>query len=116
MPLVLQDLDAVALDLRVGRIEVDHVDLARSERLVGEAMIEAARLLRQAVGFPQPRPAVAPAEELVRQPDAGLGMLRQFGEGLERKARPERITVTEAQWNRRSEPERLQPRVQRGKI
>ena len=41
---------AIALDLRVGRVEVDHVDLARGERLVGEAVVESARRLRQPVG------------------------------------------------------------------
>ena len=37
----------VALDLGVGGVEVHHVDLARGDRLVGEAVVQAARRLRQ---------------------------------------------------------------------
>ena len=46
MPVVLEHADAVALDLRVGGIEIDHVELAGGERFIGEAVVQAARRLR----------------------------------------------------------------------
>ena len=78
---VLEHAQLVALDLRVGRVDVHHVDLPRRERLVGEAVVEARRRReRQAVGRLQPRPAVGAADELLRQAEAQARMPREVGE------------------------------------
>ena len=60
-----QHRDAVALDLGVGRVKIHDVDLAGGERLVGEAVIQAARLLRQAIRRLESRPAVAAPEKFM---------------------------------------------------
>src|SRR6185503_5605615 len=101
-------------DLGVGGVEIHDVDLTRRERLVGDAMVEAARLLRQAVRALQARPAVAPAEELVRQAEAQLRMSREVGDLLDPEAlgllaaHPERIAVAETEGNARRQTEAVQ--------
>ena len=74
-------------------------------------MVQAARLVRQAVGRLQARPAVAPPQKLMRQPEPQRGVPRQVGELAD--AQPvrvlaphaERVTVAETERNRRCEPE-----------
>src|SRR2546425_12760116 len=65
-------------------VKIHDVDLAGGERFVGEAVIQAARLLRQAIRRLQSRPAVAPAEELVRKTEAQVGTRREIGNRVQR--------------------------------
>ena len=110
MPVVLEHAQPVALDLRVGRIDVHHLDAPGADGLVGEAVIEPRRRrLRQAVGALQSRPAVGAADELLRQAELERGMAREVGElgdaqGLRAlPAHRERIGVVEAEPHARRE-------------
>ena len=67
LPLVLEHAQLVALDLRVGGVDIHDVDAPRRHRLIGEAVIEAGRRrLRQAIGALQAGPAVGATDELLR--------------------------------------------------
>ena len=117
---VVEGDDAEALDLGVGGIEIHDVDLARRERLVGDAVVEAARLLRQTIGGLQPGPAVSAAEKLVRQAEAKRRMLREVGHFAHAETlgvlapHAERIAIAETQRDPRGQSERLEALVQRG--
>jgi len=80
-------------------------------------MVQAARLLRQAVRRAQSRPAVAAAEELVRQAKAQRGVPAQVREAGDpepfgvRPAHAERVAVAEAQRHGRREAQRGEPAV-----
>ncbi len=65
--IVLEHPQAEAAQLRIGRVDVDHVDLARRHRVVREPVVEAGRRRRQRVGLAQRRPAVGTLQELVRK-------------------------------------------------
>jgi len=68
---VVQRDEAVLPDLGVGRIQVGRVDRAAGQRAVGEVMVEAAHVaLGQVVATAQGRPSVAPAHDLVAEPEA----------------------------------------------
>ena len=65
---VVEHRQAEAAELGVGRVDVDHVDAAGGDGVVGEAVVEADRLARaRAVGLAQRRPAVGALQELVRE-------------------------------------------------
>jgi len=106
-PVVGQQADAIAGDLGIGGVGVDHVDPAAGKRLVGKAVIEPGRgELRQAVGFGQPGPAVLAGDELLRQPQSQVRMSGEIGDGIQAQARrqflahAERIGVVEPKGNR----------------
>src|SRR4029078_12889344 len=58
---------AVLVELRVGRVNVDRVDLLAGDRFVGEAMIEAARRFeRKRVRLCEAGASVVAVDELLR--------------------------------------------------
>src|SRR5205823_14581355 len=87
------------------------------KRFVGQAVIEAARRLRQPIRALQARPAVLAAEKLVRETKAQLRMAAQVRDRAHaqplgvRAAHAKRIAVREAQWKPRREPERREAPV-----
>jgi hypothetical protein len=107
-------------DLRVGGVDVDHVDLAAGHRVVGQAMVQPLRALRQRIAPRQPGPAVGAADEFVAQaqaqrpggapgPTAADAQLRgHVG------AHRQRITVVEAQRHVHAQAQRRQPLAHRG--
>ena len=119
MLVVLQHAQLVLVDLGVGRIDVDHVDLSAGHRFIGEPVVEAARRLRQPVGPLQTGPAVAAAEELVRQPEAQLRMLREIAEVRRLSCCAllarigERVGIVETQRHGDAETKRRQPAIER---
>ncbi|MNN07596.1 hypothetical protein D3C81_1204250 [compost metagenome] len=115
---VLQHAQVKFADLGVGGIDVGGVDLPLGHCLVGNAMVDADRPLRQAIALRQHRPAIGPAQELVRQakPQPGLagevGQLAQVpragvGDG-------DRIGILEAQRDARAKAHRRQRGVDLG--
>src|SRR5882762_7537613 len=110
---IREDRNAVALDLGVGRVKIHDVDLAGGECLVGKAVIQAAWLLRQAIRRLQARPAVAPAEELVRKAEAQSGTARELGNRVQRRIAPraQRVAVAEAQRQRSGKTQRGEPAI-----
>ena len=81
MRIVDEHRQTVLVDLGVGRIDVDRIDLALGDRLVGETVIEPARrLVGKLVGALQSRPAVGPPDEFLRQSEPELRMRLEIGE------------------------------------
>ncbi len=121
---VAQHAQAAACDPRVGRVHVDHVDLAARQRLVGQAVVESApRVEGEPVRGLQRRPAVGAHQELVRQPEAQPGRLRPLQPRQRRDrvdaeprrvglAHRQRVGVVEAQRHRGLQPARRQQAVQ----
>ncbi len=123
LALVLEHDDAMARDLGIGGVKVDRVHLARGKRLVGDAVVDAARRrLRQGVSGLQSRPAVAAAEEFVRETESQVGMAREVGDRFDVALfrdilrDPDRVTVGKAERDARGEAKRREPCIQRGKI
>ena len=77
---VAQHAQAELADLGVGGVDVDHVDLAGGDRVVGQAVVQAGRRLREAVARCQALPAVGAADELVGQAEPQLGVARQVAQ------------------------------------
>ena len=71
-------------DLRIGRVDIHHVDAARFEPAVGEVMIEAMTILGgQPIRRTQARPAVSTIHELVAEPVSQLGQFAETGDRFE---------------------------------
>jgi hypothetical protein len=119
---VLQDAQVQRLDLRVGRIDVHHLDATGGQRLVGDAVVDAHRALRQPVVAREPRPAVGAADELVRQAQHQVRVRRQVADardGLAARgfiAHRQRIAVLEAQRHRHAQPQRAELAAHRGEV
>ena len=91
LAVVLEHRQAILVELGVGRVDVDRVDLALGDGFVGEPMIEAARRVEgQLVGALQSRPAVGPSDEFLRQSEPHLGMRLQVGQPRDILARAHR--------------------------
>jgi hypothetical protein len=110
---------SVLVDLGVGRVNVDRVDLALGDSFVGEAVIEAAgRRIRQVVRKLQSGPTVGPADEFLRQSQSQLGVCFQFGQARDAfgagvvAAHRQRVGVVEAQRHRDRQAHRRKPRVE----
>jgi len=107
---VRQHAQTVFADLRIGGIDIDGVDLPVGQGFVGHAVVQPQGLLGQAVAPRQPGPAVRPAQEFMRQPEAQLRLRGQVAQ----RRQPElpglvllhgkRIGVLEAKWNPRARP------------
>ena len=103
MAVVLEHAQAIALDLRVGRVDIHHLDAPGGEGVVGKAVIQPPGRLWQAVGALQARPAVGTAEEFLRQGEFQLAMPHEVGKPPDAKplgaifAHGERIGVVEAE-------------------
>src|SRR5439155_80619 len=99
-----------ALDLRVGGVDVLDVDPSRGDRLVGEAVIEPRRRgVGHLVYRLQPRPAVAAADEFLRQAELQAWMFREVRKRADPQrlgavlAHRERVAVVEAEPHRDAE-------------
>ncbi|MNK94501.1 hypothetical protein D3C87_1147030 [compost metagenome] len=106
-----QHTQAVLAYLRIRRIDVDYIDLALRQRFIGDAVIEAARALRQAITRGQAWPAVDPADEFMRQAEFQgrvLGQLRQAGDGFFIVAHCQRIRIVKAQRHGHAQSQRRQ--------
>ena len=117
LPIVGEHGQAVLVDLGVGRVDVDRIDLALGDGFVGEAVIEAARRReRQLVRALQSGPAVGAADELLRQPEPQLRMRLQIGQAGDAfgarvvAAHRQRVGVVEAERHRDREPHRRELR------
>jgi hypothetical protein len=118
--IVLEHPEAEAAELGIGRVDVDHVDLARRHGVVRQAMVEAGRRRRQCIGLAQRRPAVGTLQELVRQTELQRPALRRGKVGDARNAQAlrlrfahrQRIGVVEAERHRRHQAARRQPAVE----
>ncbi len=89
-PVVVEDAQGEAIDLRIGGVGVDDVGASGRESLEGEVVLDAAHVCEgDAVAAAEPRPPVGPPEELVAE-GAGqaraVGGLRQVGERAQRLA------------------------------
>ena len=99
----------LAADLGIGGVDVDHVDLPGTQRVVGNAMVETGWMLRQRVACGDGRPAVGAAEKFVRQAEAQRRVHRQIGEGADvlafgvGLAHGERVGVFKAERHARSQ-------------
>ena len=85
MPVVLEHAQPIALDLCVGRVHIHHIDAAGGNRLVGQAVIETAGRLPQAVATLQACPAVGAAQKLLRQAEFQLRMLGEIAQPADAK-------------------------------
>ncbi|KWT72685.1 hypothetical protein APY03_5998 [Variovorax sp. WDL1] len=114
-----QHAQAEVVDLGVGGVDVDDVDLLRRDRVVSQAMVQPGGLLREAVARGQALPAIGAADEFVGQAQPQIGMARQVAEGANAepigigRAHGERVAVVEAQRNRDAEAERCERGVHR---
>jgi len=115
---VVQDAQAVARDLGVGRVHVHDVDAACRQRLVREAVVQAARLLRQPVEALQSGPTVRASDEFLRQAELQLRIARQVRQRVNSQLlgaifpHRERISVIETERHARDQPLRRQGPVQ----
>src|SRR5262249_33848994 len=116
---VLERPQAKALDLRVGRVDVHHVDLARRDCVVREAVVQARwRWKRPAVRGLQTWPAVGATDEFLRETELEIGMLAEVAERADTERlravvdHRERIAVGKAQRYADAEPHRRERAVQ----
>jgi hypothetical protein len=72
-----QHAQPAVADLRIGGVDVDGVDLAAGQRVVGQAMLQPLRALRQHIDARQPGPAVGAADKFVAQAQAQVRVARQ---------------------------------------
>ena len=103
MAIVVEHRQAVLVDLGVGRVDVDRIDLLLRDRLVGEAMIETARRGEgQVVRALQSGPSVGTSDELLRKAKPELRMCLEIGQSRDAfgarviGAQRQRISVVEA--------------------
>ena len=117
---VRQHHQAQLADLRVGGVNVGHVDLALRQRLVRQAVVQPAGRLRQAVAPGQARPAVGAADEFVGQAELQLrqaGQVAQLGHAKGRGLlcpHGQRVAVVEAQRHAHAKAQGRQRAVQVG--
>src|SRR5579859_2087003 len=103
LPVILEQTQLEALDLGVGRVDVHDVDAAGGDRLVGEAMVEARRRLRQRVRRFHSRLSIRAADELLGKAELQLRVPGELGELRDGQglcailAHGERIAVVEAE-------------------
>ena len=72
--IIAKDPQLEATDLGIGAVDIDDVELAIGDGLVGQAMVDpAAGIDFQIVGFLETRPTVSPHQKFVRQPQAKVG-------------------------------------------
>ena len=123
VPVVLQHGEPLAADLRVGGVEVRHVELPSRKRAVGDVMVEAADAGRgEAVALAHGRPAVAAVEELAGEPQAELRVAGQVGDAPDAQplrhlpAHAQGVGVLEAERAGERDPSRLQGRAERGLV
>ena len=116
---VLEHGQLVLVEFGVGRVDIDHVDLAAGDCLIGEPVVEALRRREaQSVGARKIGPTVGAAEKLLRQPESQLGVLLEVRNAREAlfsciaRAHCKRVAVVEAQRNRHRQPARRQARIQ----
>jgi hypothetical protein len=77
LAVVVEHGQAVLVELRISRVDVDRIDLALGDGFVRESVIEAARRLEgQLVGALQSRPAVGAPDEFLRKPRRTSGGTR----------------------------------------
>jgi hypothetical protein len=94
VPVVLEDAQALGLDLRIRRVEVHHVQRASAETAVGELVLQPPHLrLGQPVGTLQRAPAVCPVDELAAEaePKSGMGTEVRDSPDASRSATSSRI-------------------------
>jgi len=77
---VVEHTQMFAADLGVSGVDVDHVDLAGAQRVVGNAVVEACRGLRQFVALHNRRPAIGAAEKFVREAKPQRRMRGEVGQ------------------------------------
>jgi len=111
LAVVHQYAQVIAGDLGIGTIQVDHVERAISQPVVGEGVVKAVALgAAQPVSRAQARPAIGAIHELVAETKAQPGMAAQVGNGLDPEsvgllgAHAQRIGVVEAQWRGYRQP------------
>jgi hypothetical protein len=109
----------VLVQFGVGRIDVDHVDLAAGDCFIGETVVEASGWREtQSVGACEIWPTIGAAEELLRQPKTQLGVLLEVRNAFEALglciagAHGERVAIVEAQRNGDGQSTRREARVQ----
>ena len=121
--IVGQHAQPIARDLGVGRIDVGHVERAGGKAADRQLVIEPLDLpVGERVARRQAGPAVAPAQELVAEVDAQLGVAGEIGDRADAEARRrllahrERVAVVEPERPDETEPPRRQRGPQRGEV
>ena len=103
MLVVVEHAQAELADLRVGGVDVDHVDLRLGQRVIRQAVVETDRPGLEAITLHQPWPAVAAADEFVGQAELQLAVPCQIAQALDAQplriglAHRQRIPIVEAQ-------------------
>ena len=103
MQVVFQHGQTELGDLRIGGVDVDDVDLALVQGFIGNAVIEADRLLRQSIALCHARPAIGAADEFMGQTELHAGLFLQVAQRADaallrgRLFHRQRIGVVESQ-------------------
>jgi hypothetical protein len=106
MSIVCQRDEFVLHDLRVGRVQIGHIQLAVGERAIREIVVEPANVfVRQPVALAQTGPAIRTLEELVTESQAQLRMRGELRHPLDSELA--RAVATHAQDVRIVETQRL---------